>query len=507
MFFYETQYLKHISIKMKYIFRQVLFGASFCLSLWDMIRFFYTFFYSIMDTIFSTNPSRSYESLGEQKVTQEWEIAQIIVSAKKAWELWSQTPLSQRITIMRWVYELFLGKKEILAASVAWEMGMPIRLARDEVQYGLNYFLWYLDHAEEYLCPEITFENDSEIHTVFYEPKWVIAAITPWNYPFMLFVWACIQPLLAGNTVVWKISKEVILTGRLIADIFSQSLIPSGVWTEVYGDGKTGDILTDQDIDGITFTGSTAVGQNLARKAQEKGIVSIMELWWSAPGIVCEDADIDQVLETIYFMRFSNSGQMCDGLKRLIIHRSRYDELIEKLGIKLLSKKIGDALDESVDIGPLVSEHQFHALDLQLQDAIERWATILSINTPESILSWAYFPAYILWNITRDMKIWKEEVFWPILPVVLFDTLEEAIDLANDTEYGLGAYVFTERKEVFYQIAKSIQSGMVQMNNVNYCIPSDPFGGYKKSGLGREHGKWGFHELCNIKVISEPKHI
>ncbi len=458
-----------------------------------------------MSTIESINPSDDYILIGSIESTSESEIVTFVEKAKLAQKEWARREVAERVKLLRKVYDRSLEKKEILAQSVATEMGMPIRLARDEVQYGLNYFLWYLDHAEKFLSPEVTYETETEIHTVFYEPKGVIAAITPWNYPFMLFVWACIEPLLAGNAVIWKISKEVILTGKLIADIFQGSGFPEYVWQEIYGDGKTGDFLTDQDIDGITFTGSTEVGRWLVKKAQEKWITAIMELGGSAPGIICEDADIDSVLETIYFMRFSNSGQMCDGLKRLIVHESRYDELIEKLTQKLFSKKIWDPLDESTDIWPLVSEHQLIALESQLQDAINRWASILAQNTPDSMYVWAYSGAYILWNITKDMKVWREEVFWPILPVVSYKTIDEAIERANDTSYGLGAYVFTESREDFSYIARRIESGMVQMNQVNYCIPQNPFGWYKSSWIGREHGKWGFYELSNIKVISQPK--
>lgn len=230
-----------------------------------------------------------------------------------------------------------------------------------------------------------------------------------------------------------------------------------------------------------------------------------MELGWSAPGIVCEDADIDSILEMIYFMRFSNSGQMCDWLKRLIVHESRYDELVEKLSERLLSKQLGNALDETVDIGPLVSTHQKQSLDIQYNDAIEKWAIVQAELSIPTGLDGAYYAPKILTHITTDMKVWKEEVFGPILPIVSFHTIEEAIEMANDTVYWLGAYVFTENKETFISVARQIQSGMVQMNNINYCIPSDPFGWYKSSGIGREHGKWWFHEFTHTKVISTPK--
>ncbi len=453
----------------------------------------------------STNPSRNAEIIDNVESTSESEIIHLVERAHIAQKWWRKFTVSKRVKYLEKAYQVFSEKREDLAESIAREMGMPIRQARDEVSYGLLYFRGYLDTAEKYLSDEVTRETDTELHIVSYEPKWVIAAITPWNYPFMLCIWACIQPLLAGNTVVWKISKEVILTGRLIENIMKTTELPEWVWSEIYGDGRSWDFLTDQDIDGITFTGSTQVGRGLAKKAQEKWITAVMELGGSAPGIVMSDADIDQVLESIYFFRFSNAGQMCDGLKRLIVHASRYEEIVEKLSKLLLSKKIGDALDASTDIGPLVSEAQVKHLEEQYIDALASGASVLAeIALPEH-LEWAYFAPKILGNITPDMLVWKEEVFWPILPIVIFDTLEEAIRLANDTPYGLGAYIFTQDKGMFRDMAKQIQSGMVQMNTVNYCIPENPFGGRKASGVGSEHGRWGYTEFTDKKVISIPK--
>ena len=455
--------------------------------------------------IASTNPSDNYALLWTVESSSPEEIHVKLAIARDAQKSWKILSVEDRVHTLRALYHHFVHEKENIAESIAAEMGMPIRLAREEVLTGLAYFLWYLDNAEKYLSPEITFEDKDQLHMVHYEAKWIVAAITPWNYPFMLFIWACIQPLLSGNSVVWKISKEVILTGKLIAAVIANSSLPLWVWTEVYGDGSVGDILTDGDIDMITFTGSTAVGEKLADKAHARGISVVMELGGSAPGIILPDADIDSILETIYFMRYSNSWQMCDGLKRLIVHSSRYDEVVEKLSAKVLSKKIGNASDESVDIWPLVSEKQKEIAEKQLTDALGWGAIILAENMAVKSLKWAYFPLLLLGGVTREMQVWNEEVFAPILPIVTYETLEEAIALANDTPYGLGAYVFTENRELFLMIAARIESGMVQMNHVNYCIPADPFGGYKASGIGREHGRWGFHEFVNVKVLSMPK--
>jgi succinate-semialdehyde dehydrogenase/glutarate-semialdehyde dehydrogenase len=458
-----------------------------------------------MPCISSTNPSLAYIVLGDVESSTPEQVVTTIETAREAFSSWSHTPVIDRVRVFREVYDAIVEHKEILARSVAEEMGMPIRYARDDVGIGLIYFAWYLDHAEETLAPTVTYEDDNQIHTVTYEPKWVIAAITPWNYPVMLWIWACIQPLLAGNTVVWKISKEVILTGKIIADIIAKTSLPPWVWSEIYGDGSVWDLLTDGDIDGITFTGSTNVGNHLKEKAMKKNITAVMELGGSAPGIVCADADIDSVIETIYFMRFSNSGQICDGLKRLIVHESRYDELVIRLRETLMQKKIGNATDEDTDIWPLATESQLRAVSEQYDDALAHDANMLAQLSVPTELSGAYFPATILGNITPDMRVWKEEVFGPILPIVTYSTEDEAIKLANDTIYGLGAYIFTESETTFGTIAQELKTGMVQMNNVNYCIPANPFGGYGASGVGREHGKWWFHELMNIKVTSRPK--
>lgn len=438
-------------------------------------------------------------------VTSEENLTKILQDAKEASESWKRSTLDSRITILRGLYDAFDSRREDIAKSIAQEMGMPIRQARDEVQYGLTYFLWYLENATSCLSPEITFENDTEKHEIHYEPKGIVAAIAPWNYPFSMFVWTCIQPLLAGNVVIFKISKDVILTGKLIADIVVSCTLPEWVLTQIFGDGNLGNMLAESPIDFITFTGSTQVGRWIAQIAAKNGIGCVMELWWSAPGIVCADADVEKVLDTIFFLRFSNSGQMCDGLKRLIVHKSRYNEILTGLKHLILQKVIGNALEETTDIGPLVSGKQLEQLQVQYHDALEKWATILAQATLSDSLQGSYFPPSIIGWITPDMLVWQEEVFGPLLPIVTFTTIHEALKLANDTKYGLWAYVFTEDNELFQDIARELESGMVQLNTVNYCIPANPFGGYKESGMGREHGKWGFHEYSNIKIISKPK--
>jgi acyl-CoA reductase-like NAD-dependent aldehyde dehydrogenase len=318
------------------------------------------------------------------------------------------------------------------------------------------------------------------------------------------FVWQVGQNLLAGNTVVFKHSEETPLFGKALEDLVVP-LLPEGVFSEVYGAGDVGDMLVHQDIDMICFTGSTKTGQYLYTVAAEKMIPVLMELGGSAAGIVCEDADIDSILPMIYTNRFGNCGQICDGLKRLIVHTTRVEEVEQKLRSLLSTKKIGDAADPDTDIGPLVAKRQLDLLESQVADAVAKGAQIITGGKRPTGLSGAYYEPTLLTNITPDMRVWNEEVFGPVLPIITFETEEQAIRMANHTQYGLGGYVFTAGRQTFDRISRQLQTGMVSQNNLSYVHATHPFGGYKKSGLGREHGKYGFAEVTQLKVVAREK--
>jgi len=454
--------------------------------------------------ITSVNPSNK-EVIGKVVFSSKKEVKNKVNKSRKAQIRWYNIGLEKRIEIMKNVSNSFEESSESLSILISQEMGMPISQAIDEIGFGLEYLNWYIENAKTYLSPEITFEDENQIHKVLYEPKGVVASIAPWNYPFSMFIWIVMQNLIVGNTVVFKHSEETSLVSKEIEKTMNNSNLPEGVFEVVYGDGSIGDILVHENIDMICFTGSVETGQYLYKVAAEKFIPVVMELGGSAPGIICENADIDKVLETIYTFRFSNCGQMCDGLKRLIVHESKYNEVLKKLSAFLEKRKNGLAEDKNTEIGPLVSEHQVKIIKDQADDSLKKGASIYFQSKIDSNLKGFFYPPTILTNISKDMRVWKEEVFGPVLPVMKFKTIEEAIKLANDTIYGLGGYVFTENKKLFEKIAKSIKTGMVEMNNYNYVFPCNPFGGCKKSGIGREHGKHGFHELSNIKVISMEK--
>jgi acyl-CoA reductase-like NAD-dependent aldehyde dehydrogenase len=452
----------------------------------------------------SINPS-NYQILGEVEISHTADIKEKVQLARKTQPAWRDLGLTKRVELLRKVMETFKEKKEEMALLESREMGMPINEALLDFDGTLDYANWYFENAKKYLDPETTFEDDKEIHQVFYEPVGVSAVIIPWNFPFASVIWGVLQSLIAGNAVVLKHSEECPLCGKFIEDIFSKHL-PKGVFDEVYGDGEVGKILVQQDINMIAFTGSTKTGKFLYETAGNKFIKAVMELGGSAPGIIFEDADIDLAVENVCFNRLLNQGQCCDGLKRLIVHESVFEEVVEKISSIFSAKKIGNAEDNKTEIGPLVAKRQLDLLVSQVEEAKVKCATVITGgNLLEEKLGGAFFEPTVLTNISHDMRVWTEEVFGPVLPIVKFKTEPEAIEFANQTSYGLGAYVFTGDQERADRVAKAIQTGMVSVNGTNYIMPFNPFGGYKNSGLGREHGKYGFREVTQVKIVARNK--
>ncbi len=452
----------------------------------------------------SINPSDN-SVIGEVEITTAEEIQNIVEKAHKAKENWKNLGIEGRNKYLLKFYDTIEQHADELALLQSKEMGMPINEAKEDVAGGIKYLRWYSAHANESLSPEVTYEDDNEKNVVYYEPRGVVAVIIAWNFPMSNFVWQCGQNLVAGNVIVLKTSEEVPLFSKMLEEITTESGLPECVLSIVYGDGIVGDVLAHQNVDMICFTGSTKIGQQLYKVAAEKFIPVLLEMGGSAPGIIFEDADIPAVIDTIILNRFLNCGQICDGLKRLIVHKSRFDETIKLLLEKIAEKKVGIATDEINNMGPLVAERQVIALEAQVADAVSKGAKILVGGIRPEGLNGAFYLPTLLTGVTKDMQVWQEEVFGPVLPVVSFETEEEAIALANDTMYGLGGYVFTQDKAKFERVALQINTGMVSQNNLGYCKESNPFGGYKKSGMGREHGKFGFHDVTQIKIVAIEK--
>lgn len=460
-----------------------------------------------LQKIISVNPGKNYEVIGETEITSRGQINQKVTLAQSAFKDWAALDLAKRITLLNKLYAAFTKHADQIAQLSAKEMGIPVTISKTfDIGWGLQFMRGYLDFAPQWLAFETIFENDQEKHLLFFEPRGVCAVSIPWNYPFCNFIWGVIQNLVVGNTIVFKHSEECILTAKLLGDIMNSVGLPEGVFNQVYGDGSdVGEALMNAQVDMLYFTGSTGVGKHLYQVAAKQFIPAMLELGGSAPGIVFEDVQIPNILEHIYLMRFINNGQTCDALKRLIVHKSIFNQIVDGLARIAASKKIGDPLDPSTDLGPLVSEKQLNSLKDQVADAVSKGAKVIYGGKQPKGLKGAYYEPTILTNISFDMKVWKEEVFGPALPVVSFETEEQAIALANDSEYGLGGCVYSKDNDRALRVSKQLQTGNINVNTANYVIAQDPFGGYKYSGLGREHGRQGLREFCNSKVIALKK--
>jgi acyl-CoA reductase-like NAD-dependent aldehyde dehydrogenase len=455
--------------------------------------------------IISTNPSRNYEVIGEVEASTEQEVKEAVAEARAAQPEWAALSQAERNAAIESFVKICNNHAEEIAELMSREMGKPINQARSQVKENPDFFQAQMDMAEKVLAPEIVYEDETQRHYLTREPLGVIACITPWNFPFLNLPWQMGQALLAGNTVVFKQSEEVIVFSQLMAKLIAESDMPEGVWTAVFGDGAVGEMLVQQPVDAIMFTGSTRTGQRITELAAKTSTRVLTEMGGSAPGIVFEDADVPAIIDTLYIMRYDNTGQYCDGLKRLLVHETKLDEVLEALKKVNAGKRVGDALDEITDLGPLVAKRQVDLLKGQLQDAFGKGAKVVFGGKEPAGLQGAYFEPTLLTDISFDMRVWKEEVFGPVLPLVTFKTEDEAIKLANDTIYGLGAFVFTKDNERYMRVARQLQTGIVAHNNALYFSTITPFGGYKASGNSRSLGVEGFHEVTQIKVISEEK--
>lgn len=455
--------------------------------------------------ISSTNPSRDYELIGAVEMSTDKDLEDALAAARQAQPRWAALSQSARNQAVRSLTDVFKRYADELAVAESTEMGKPIALACDDVQQTVDYFEAFMQQADEIMQPDVIFEDDKEVHTLIREPLGVLVAITPWNFPIFNIAFQFGQALLAGNAVLYKPSEEIVVFAKLIERLVSESELPHGVLTVIFGDGAVGEQLVKLPVDGVLFTGSTKTGQRITELAAERSIPVRTEMGGSSPGVVFEDADIDKVIDTLYMMRMDNSGQYCDGLKRLIVHESKLDAVLEGLSRVNAAKKVGDALDESVHFGPLVARRQLNLLKDQVADAVGKGAEVVFGGKEPEDLQGAYYEPTVLKNISFDMRVWHEEVFGPVLPVVTFRDEEEAVKLANDTEYGLSAYVFTQDNERYLRVAHQIKAGGIGHNNALFYSPSSPFGGYKRSGNSRVAGHEGFHEITQVKVISRAK--
>ena len=451
--------------------------------------------------IVSTNPSDG-SVLGQVPVSTKAEVNSAVSAARTAFPAWRDTGIAERAAHLQRLLAIFKDRRADIEIATTREMGQPIAQARSSNDWAFKHFQWYLDNAARVLQPTTTYQDEKQLHLQVREPFGVNAVISPWNFPSSNFVTGVVQSLLAGNTVVYKVSEEVVLFGALLDQLIADAQLPKGVFNQVYGAGDVGEELAKSEINLLFFTGSSRVGQALYRICAEFFIPCVLELGGSDVGIVCEDVQLELPIESIFWSKFINNGQICCGLKRLLVHRDVFDEVVERLRSFIETQPVGDPMDENTVLGPLAAERQRALLAEQVADAVSKGAKAIHCSQVASTLKGAYYPPTLLLGVTPIMRVWGEELFGPVLTVIPFANDEEALSIANATEYGLSGFVYTNSVDRFRWFANRIETGAISHNGCDYSEPFNAFGGYKKSGLGKTGGELGFHSVTRVKALS-----
>ncbi|MCA9497194.1 MAG: aldehyde dehydrogenase, partial [Nanoarchaeota archaeon] len=319
-----------------------------------------------MKKIISKNPANKYDILGEINVSTTQEIKEKVNLANKIKNHWKELDINKKIELLKPIYLEFIKRKRELSKLISKEIGKTAYESFREVEISLNQFEWYLNNVKSSIKDEITYEDDDSIHKIVYEPFGSVVVISPWNFPFGIAINGIIPNLLVGNVVLFKIAEECPLLGKFIETIFNNHSLPKSVFLVIFGGKVEGKILLKEKIDLICFTGSTKVGEEIYKIASNKFIKAILELGGSSPGIICDSADVSFAVKTIFKSRFYNSGQICDCVKRAIVHESIFNEFVLEMKNMLASKKQGNPLEQNIDFGSLVSNKQLKLLESQV---------------------------------------------------------------------------------------------------------------------------------------------
>lgn len=452
----------------------------------------------------SINPTTE-ESVGEFELCSEEKVSGAVEKAREAFRKWENTDISERENILKNFSNILVKKKNEITGLITKEMGKPIIESEGEIDEVPGLVDWFLKETRDIIQDEnIELDVKNVAAKVKFEPIGVVGLITPWNFPISTPMWKIIPALLTGNTVVFKPSELSTLCGLKISELLKEAGLPEGVFNVITGDGTTGQYLVSSKANLISFTGSSAAGKDVASRAGKDLKKVVLELGGSDPFIVFEDAIFEQAVNAALFGRFLNCGQVCTSAKRIFVEKKRYVAFLEKFTEKVKTLKVGDPLEKGTEIGPIVSKIQLEKLEAQVEDALKKGSKLLCGGKRLKRKGYFYEPT-VLTNITDDMLIAKEEVFGPVASLFPFDSIEEAIKLANNTKYGLGASVWTGDKKKAEKVVNGIESGMVWINDFGTPYPQCPQGGIKESGTGRELSKYGVLEFCNMKTIVDSK--
>ncbi|MGV3459587.1 MAG: NAD-dependent succinate-semialdehyde dehydrogenase [Flavobacterium sp.] len=447
--------------------------------------------------MFSINNPYDLTFLTEHQYISDDEAEKIVFESKKTFVNVQLKLPDERLKLIKNLIFTFQKNEHLLAERCALEMGKPIREAIAEVKKCISLCEYYMEHAADYLKNKYIIVAGGTAY-VKYEPLGVILGVMPWNFPYWQVFRFAIPAIVAGNTVVVKHASNVAGCAQLIEDMFIEAGFPKGTYTNLLISGKqVKKVIENLNIAAVSLTGSEKAGAEVASTAAGAIKKSVLELGGSNAFIVLEDANVDKAVVTAVKARFQNTGQSCIAAKRFLIHQTVYDDFLEKFTAKVKALKSGNPLDRETDIGPLARVDLAEDIEKQVTDSVAMGAKIITGGKRKD----AFYEPTIITNITTDMPIFKEEVFGPVAAVMPFKTVEEAVELSNATEFGLGVTIFTEDVEAIQEKLYLFEEGAVFINAMVKSDPALPFGGVKKSGYGRELAENGLKEFVNVKTV------
>jgi succinate-semialdehyde dehydrogenase/glutarate-semialdehyde dehydrogenase len=457
--------------------------------------------------VVSLNPATG-ETLGEFKSATDADIHDAVARARAAQPAWNEFGVRRRVAVLREFQRLLHEKKSQVATLITREAGKPlVEALLTEVVVVLDSARFCIENAFAFLREQPITHGDVAMKTrvgrILREPHGVIGIISPWNYPFSIPATESLSALVTGNAVVLKPSELTSLTALELASLLHEAGVPKDVFQVIVGDGATGSALLNAEINKLVFTGSVATGKRIAQAAAVRLLPVVLELGGKDPMLVLDDADVDVASSGAVWSAFVNSGQACLSVERCYVHRSLYDRFLEACVLKTKQLRVGNGMDSQNEVGPLIHERQLRTVESQIEDARVRGARVLTGDSRLTQLGPNFYAPTVLSDVTHEMQIMREETFGPVLPVMPFDTDDEAIRLANDSDYGLAASIWTRDRARGESLAKRIQAGTVMVNDAVACfgISEAPHGGVKASGLGRTHGRFGLEEMVRIKHV------
>lgn len=418
---------------------------------------------------------------------------------------WRGTPPRRRSEILRRCFELMTERADVFAALISLENGKALRDARGEVAYAAEFFRWNAEEAVRITGEFGTAPSGANRIVVDYEPIGICVLITPWNFPAAMATRKIAPALAAGCTVILKPASETPLTAYALAALYEEAGVPPGVvnvLTTTKPGPLTAAMLADRRVRKLSFTGSTAVGRTLLADAARNVISCSMELGGNAPFIVFDDADLEAALEGAMIAKMRNAGEACTAANRIYVQAGIHDAFAQGLARKMSALKLGAGINADTECGPMITAKSVQKIDRLVRDAVSRGARVLCGADGCSGAGY-FYPPTVLTGVPSDAEMTHEEIFGPVAPITRFDSEDEAIALANDTEYGLAAYVYTRDVGRGMRVAGRIESGMIALNRGLVSDPAAPFGGVKQSGLGREGGQHhGIAEFLEAKYIA-----